>query len=464
MRVLLVVYDNDSYIHFFPIGMAYIASVLRSAGFEVEIWNQDVHHYSDDELKEFLDNSDPFDIIGVGIIAGYYQYRKILSLSKSINNSSRRPYFVLGGHGPAADPGFFIERTGADCVIIGEGELTIVELAERIKEKQSLKDVCGIAYRGTGGEVIHNEKRELIKNVDSISMPAYDMFPIEYYRLFRSPKSTNRDFCMPMVSGRGCPFRCNFCYRMDKGFRPRSADSIIEEIKYLKSEYRITYCHFADDLLMSSVKRTEELCRAFIKADLKIKWYCNGRLNFAQKDLLGLMKEAGCVFINYGIEAFDDRILKNMNKVLTTEQILKGIEATLQSGISPGFNIIFGNIGESRDTLMKGVDFLLKYDDGAQLRTIRPVTPYPGSPLFYHAIEQGLLKNTADFYDNKHVNSDLLTVNFTEMSDDEFHRALLEANGILLENYYKKIRLKNKNLLENLYINNDETFRGFRHT
>ena len=124
------------------------------------------------------------------------------------------------------------------------------------------------------------------------------------------------------------------------------------------------------------------------------------------------MKKAGCVFINYGIEAIDNDVLKNMKKSLTTEIIIKGIQATLDAGVSPGFNIIFGNIGDNRQTLKKGVDFLLKYDDGSQMRTIRPVTPYPGSPLYYYAIENGLLKDCEDFYENKHTNSDLLAINF----------------------------------------------------
>jgi radical SAM superfamily enzyme YgiQ (UPF0313 family) len=174
------------------------------------------------------------------------------------------------------------------------------------------------------------------------------------------------------------------------------------------------------------------------------------------------MKETGCVFINYGIEAFDDEALKKMNKGLTTEQITKGIEATLNAGISPGFNIIFGNIGESKETLRKGVEFLLKYNDGAELRTIRPVTPYPGSPLYYYAIEKGLLKDCSDFYENKHVNSDLLAVNFTDMSDDEFYECLMDANTTLIENFYKnKLDLMIGDT-KNLYMNRDTSFRGFR--
>ena len=126
--------------------------------------------------------------------------------------------------------------------------------------------------------------------------------------------------------------------------------------------------------------------------------------------------------------------------------------------------MIFGNIGENEKTLEKGVEFLLKYNDNAQMRTIRPVTPYPGSPLYYYAIKNGLLKDCEDFYENKHLNSDLVSVNFTSLSDNEFHRILLEANKKLIEHYFA-VQLKNsiKNA-EKLYLQLDSSFRGFRQT
>jgi radical SAM superfamily enzyme YgiQ (UPF0313 family) len=250
---------------------------------------------------------------------------------------------------------------------------------------------------------------------------------------------------------------------MDKGYRKRNPENIVEEIKYLQKDFGITYIDFSDELLMSSKSRVIELCEVFINSKLKFKWFCNGRLNYATTEIVQLMKEAGCVFINYGIEAIDDQVLKNMNKSLSTKQIIKGIEETLKAGISPGINVIWGNIGDNKDTLRKGVEFLLKYDDGAQLRTIRPVTPYPGSPLFGYAIENSMLKDTEDFYENKHINSDLLSVNFTDLSDDEFHECLMEANTMLIDNYYNKKCNEIKIATRNFYLSKDASFRGYRH-
>lgn len=339
--------------------------------------------------------------------------------------------------------------------------MTVVELVRALAQKKSLKGISGLAFR-SGDRVEVNPRRALIADIDAIPFPAYELFPIEYYRLLRMPHAANNDFVMPLLSGRGCTFSCNFCYRMDKGFRPRSTESIIEEVKLLKKNYGITYIAFSDELLMSSVERVTTLCEEFIRSDLRIKWDCNGRLNYAKNNVLKLMRRAGCVFINYGIEAMDDDVLRNMKKSLTTKQVHDGVRATLESGISPGYNIIFGNIGDNLNTLQKGVEFLLKYDDGAQMRTIRPVTPYPGCPLYELALESGKIKDCEDFYEKLHANSDLLSVNFTELSDDSFHEALFHANSQLLENYQLKKTASAIVQARKLYFEKDSTFRGFR--
>lgn len=460
MKILLVIYDNESYIAFFPLGAAYVASALRKAGHQVSIYNQDIHHYPGDHLTQYLDANE-FDVVGVGVIAGYYQYRRLLSISAAIHASRQRPFYVLGGHGPSPDPEYFLRKTQADAVVLGEGEETIVELLGALAARTSLAEIPGIAYRD-GSHTTVNPRRPLIQTIDALPWPAYDLFPIQYYRLLRAPNAENCDFVMPMLSGRGCPFLCTFCYRMDAGFRPRGSAGIVEEMRFLKQTYGVTYIDFADELLMSSVGRSTALCEAFLEAGLGLKWGCNGRLNYARKPLLELMKRAGCVFINYGVESLDDQVLRNMRKGLCSAQIIEGVEATLKAGISPGLNMIFGNIGDSRATLRKAVEFLLKYDDLAQIRTIRPVTPYPGSQLYGHAVDSGLLQGCEDFYERKHTNSDLLSVNFTGLSDEEFHGALLEANTILLRNHFEKKLAANLDSASRLYQQRDAAFRGFR--
>ncbi len=462
MKILLIAYDNGSHISCFPLGSAYIASACRVAGHEVSIYNQDVYHWPDSHLTDFLD-SNKFDVVGIGVIAGYYQYRKLLKISAAINASRRRPHFILGGHGPSPEPEYFLRKTGADAIVFGEGEETIKELLGALGNKEKMSKIAGIAYMDqTFGICVKIPERELIKDIDRIPFPAWDVFPMEHYVLKRYPCIADRERSMSILSGRGCPFHCNFCYRMDKGIRVRSPESVIEEMIVLKERYAVSYFDFWDELLMNSEQRVVALCNAFLKEGLDVKWSCQGRLNLARLPLLKLMKKAGCVFINYGIESMDDLTLKIMRKVLTVKQIIEGTENTLAAGISPGLNIIFGNIGETADILRRGVEFLLKYDDHAQLRTIRPVTPYPGSPLYYYAIEKGLLGGAEDFYERRHVNSDLLSVNFTGMSDEEVHRSLFEANKTLIERFHSDRQNRLTETARKLYLEGDASFRGFR--
>jgi len=461
MRVLLVVYDNESYISHTPIGMAYLATAIKNAGHEVTVYSQDMYHYPDSHLTDYL-TKNCYDAVGLGIVAGYYPYRKMLSISKAINAVPNRPYYILGGHGPAPEPEYFLRKSGADVAVIGEGEVTIVNLLDALEHNKPLDTVKGIAYL-ENDRLVETERQPLIQDINTIPIPTWYLFPMDYYALYRIGNINKvTDRVALILSGRGCPFHCNFCYRMDAGCRERSPENIIEEIRYLQTDFHINFFQFQDELLMTSKERTLEVCNAFLKANLNIRWGCNGRLNFATPEIIKLMKKSGCVFINYGIESVDDDALRNMNKALTVKQIVSGIEATLAEGVHPGFNIIWGNIGETKETLQQDVDFLLKYDDQGQMRTIRPVTPYPGSPLYYYAIEKGLLKDCADFYENKHINQDLLAVNFTGLSDDEFHNALFEANMKLLENYHRRQLEKEFANCANLYINRNADFRGFR--
>jgi len=464
MKILMIAYDNESMLTWFPQGLAYLASACMKAGHDVEIYQQDIYHWNEEHLTKKLDTED-YDVVLVSIIGGYYQHKKLIKLSNAINASIKRGVmtYLTGGHGPASDPEYFLKLTGADFVGIGEGEISVVNLLETIENKGDLKLVDGIAFI-EDGNYIKTKSQTLIENIDEIDYPAWDLFNIDYYALLRMPNIAKTDRSFPVLSGRGCPFKCNFCYRLDKGFRARSAKSIIDEIRVLVEKYHINYIIFSDELLMSSKERTIEISEAIKASKLNIKWECNGRLNYATEEVLSVMKDAGCVFINYGIESLDNDTLKVMNKALSREMVIAGVEATLNVGISPGLNIIYGNIDEPLQAIDDAVDFLMKYDDHAQLRTLRPVTPYPGSPLFDYAIEKGLIKDTRDFYENKHLNSDLLCVNFTKVSEDAIYDKLNWANKILIDKYIDQQKKSMLGACNDLYLNRNAEFRGFRQT
>jgi radical SAM superfamily enzyme YgiQ (UPF0313 family) len=462
MRILFVIYDNDSQLSDFPLGVAYLISTLRKNGYnDINIYNQDIYHYPEAHLTEFL-NDNHYDVIGIGVIGGYYQYRKLLKICESINKSSDRPLVILGGHGPSPEPEFFMRKTHADFTVIGEGEVPLTNLLKEISGPKRFNKVKGIAY-WENDKVRINERESLITNLEDIPLPAWDAFPIDAYAPFKPAGASGAVRTMPVLTCRGCMYRCNFCYRMEKGYRLRSTDYIIDEIKKLQKDYRISFIRFRDELLMATEARVIELCEKLIKEKVKLQWDCNGRLNTAKESVLKLMKKTGCVYINYGIESLDQNVLNLMNKHQTINEIVVGIENTIKAGINPGFNILFNNLGDTAESLKKGVDFLLKYNTYSEVRTIKPVTPYPGSDLYYYAIKKGLLDGPEDFYETKHLNSDFVSVNFTDIPDDELNQLLFEANKVLIEDHYSHLADINIEAHRKLYFEKDFSFRGARH-
>lgn len=443
-KVLLIVYDNSSYVPFFPQGIAYLGSALKQAGHEVDYFLQDVWHFADSKITDILDIGD-YDIVGLGFVAGYYQHKKAIAISEAVNRSKNRHKFkyVLGGHGPAGAPEYFLNKLHADMVVTGEGEPWACRLSEGF-------DFCWI------------HRIDPIQHIEDFH-PDYLSFPIGVYKLIRWPTSKRTDFCMPILSGRGCPWHCNFCYRMVPGFRAREPKAVYEEMIMLNINYGINHFQFSDELFMSSEERVTIFCEYLLEhsGGWECKWDCNGRLNFAKPKILKLMKRAGCEYINYGIESMDQNVLNRMHKGITVDMIYRGVEATLAAGISPGLNLLWGNIGDTIDSLNRAVEFLLKYDPCDELRTIRPVTPYPGCELYQDALRMGFLRDAEDFY-RKHTNSDFLTVNFTDIPDKKFHDQLWSANHRLIRNYYSKRWNAARKEAAGFYRGRRPDFRGFR--
>tara|TARA_B100002003_G_C14119509_1_gene538391 strand:- start:1125 stop:1982 length:858 start_codon:yes stop_codon:yes gene_type:complete len=272
----------------------------------------------------------------------------------------------------------------------------------------------------------------------------------------------NTDRKIYMITGRGCNYTCNFCQRIEGGIRFRPVEAVIDEIKKYIRDYAITYIIFWDELFMISKKRVYEIAEAILKENININYWCTGRLNIVDGNLIKIMKRSGCSYINYGIEQFDNNALQAMNKKLTEDQIIKGIEITQKEDIYIDFNIIFGNIGDTRQSLKKSLKLLKKYNDFGQLRVIRPVTPYPGSPLYYIAIEKGLITGPEDFY-KLHNNLELLTVNFTDIPDDEFYQLMYDANKEIIDDYYEHQKSEMIASFKNIYFEKDFDFRGTRH-
>ena len=461
MKILFVVYDNESPRNLIPLGSLYVAAYLKKHGYtSISFYSQDIYHFPESHLTEYLSKNE-FDIVAMGFVAGYFQHKKILSICKAINNVKKRPFIVLGGHGPTPIPEFYLKTTSSDAVVMGEGELPFLNLVKAIEGNLPLTEVKGIAFR-SGDEIIVNQREHPIKDLGSIPHPDFDYLPMEYYINAKMFQMKPTDRMIPMITSRGCNYRCNFCQRLEKGMRFRPIEDVIDELKKLIKDYRITFVVFWDELFMASKNRIVEFSEAILRENIKINYWCTGRLNTVNEEIAKLMKRSGCKYIDYGIEQFDNLALKAMSKKLTEEEIIRGIEITQKEKIWVAFNIIFGNVGDTEQTLRKSMALLEKYNDYGQLRVIRPVIPYPGSALYDTAIEKGLLTGPDDFY-SKHTNLELLTANFTNIPDDKFYELIYNSNKKIIEDYYEHCKAQTIESFRRTYFENELNYRGARH-
>jgi len=465
-NVLFIIHDLYQEDNHFPLGIGYMAAILKREGVTVDVYCQDVFHYTNENLAKLLKQNE-YDLICVGFLAARFK-ETIIDLCSVINTYKKNAWLILGGHGPSPIPEYVLKETHADIVVIGEGEKTIVEL---LKHKQNGLDchaIKGIAFR-EDAKILINERRKPLKNLDSIPFPEWSMFPMEKYstclQVFGMEQS---DKALPIITSRGCVNKCNFCYRMEKGIRFRSIKNVVDEMKVLNDRYGVNYFIMFDELFVSKKARIFEFKEILEQNDLKIKYSCNARVDIFDEEIVDALKESGCKFVNFGMESSDQDVLNLMNKNTTVEQNIKAAEITKKAGIGLGLNFIWGNIGDTEESLKNNVRLIKKYNTYDQLRTIRPVTAYPGCDLYYEAINRGLLAGPDDFF-NKFKNSDLITVNFTDMTDDIFYKLLFEANKELILDHYEHTteNMNDANKLINdfysLYFEGTTQYRGARH-
>lgn len=470
-RVLFINHDwYQTDVHY-PLNYGYIASSLIPAGAEVEIYDMAVYHQTNKELAHFLDEN-TFDIIGVSFMAGRYK-ETVEELLNVTAHKKRDSWLVVGGPGPSPISDFFLSTTDIDVVVIGEGEETIVDLLRAKLNNENLSDLKGIAYKDNGN-VITTEPRHPPKHLDKIPFPAWHLSPMNYYttclKFFNQEPDEK---ALQIITSRGCTGSCSFCFRMHKGVRLRSINNIIDEIKLLKKRYGVTYFLFADELFVISKKRLYEFKDALDKNDLQIKFMCDARVDLFDMEVATTLKETGCQFVNIGFESLSQSVLDKMHKKVTVEQNIKAAEVAKKAKLPVGLNILWGCPGDTEESLRKGVDFIKRYSDRnhSQIRNIKPVTCYPGCPLYYQAIKDGLLLGPDDFF-KAFLNSDSITINFTDIGTREMYRLLYEANYELIRDYHlnapEKLSEKEmNNLIDDFhtlyFINHNHKFRGARH-
>ncbi len=397
----------------FPLGLGYIASVLRDDGHDIKVIDANALKLSEDEIEKII-NTFTFDVVGItGLITQFKQVQRYASIIKKTSNAT----VILGGGLASAAPEVVLSKTNVDIVVIGEGEKTASELFQAIKNGISLENMKGICFK-KDGKLFRTEEQKGIEDVTSLPFPAWDLFPMDRY--FTSV------MCMPnrrisIITSRGCPYHCTFCFHGIFGhrFRARTAENVAEEIELLSKRYGVRGINFEDDTFILDRQRVYEICDLLIKKNLKLIWTCNSRIDFIDNDLLNKMKSAGCVHIAYGIESGSQKILNNIGKGIEVTKARKIVKLTWETGIVPHGFMMLGIPGETRQTIRESINFCKEAGISAEFSI---ATPIPGTRLYQEAVNRGridsleeLVKNWGGWFEEVLV--DLTNISKTELKN-----------------------------------------------
>src|SRR3989338_4279536 len=370
-----------------PLGLAYIAAVLERADHSVKIIDCDVEENYEEKILSLTQEWQPQL---VGFYAMTWSFKLAKNLADKIKAIDPKIITVLGGPNATSMPILSLKLGNFDFAVISEGELTIIELTDKLEGKNNLDldQIKGLAFK-KDSEIIITPPRPLIENLDSLPFPARHLLPMEkYFDVF----SRQKHFAT-IIATRGCPFNCTFCdrkNRMGKLWRVRSPKNIADEIADIKAKYGIREFMFFDDNLIVDKNWAYELFDRLKKLD--IIWECRERVDLVNEEVLRKMKEAGCYRIRFGFEAGDNQVLKTLKKGITVEQSLASAKACKKVGIEIYGYYMIGAPGETKETIQKTIDLALKINPAFAIfsKTIL----IPGTEIFDYAVQTNQISST----------------------------------------------------------------------
>lgn len=345
-----------------PLGLMYVAAALEAAGHEVVVrdlnW-QEIESALWDEIRRG-------EIGAVGVSMLSYVRSQGYQLVLKINETNSNVKIMVGGIHATALGERIIERYPVDACIVGEGEETIVELVNRWVAHESADGVSGAWIPGA-----EFTSRPLIKNLDSVSFPAWRHTDLSKFTMtcttsFKPGKIANGIQIdsvpwAPIIASRGCVGRCIFCNawkHWDGIVRFRSAENIISEIEMLYDKYGVRLIAFNDDAFPLRRSQMVDFCNGLLKRNVKIAWQTTTRADAVDSELCELMAASGCFMVAVGIESGSPAIHARLNKRLDLEKAIVGMEAIYKSGMALYPLLMIGNPGETRETISETIQYL----------------------------------------------------------------------------------------------------------
>lgn len=357
-----------------PLGLAYIAAVLREKQFQVKIVDFDLERKKFSLLEDFIDRERP-ELVGISALT--LQVENAYAMARRIKARLPNCRVVIGGPHPSSLPESTLEESGGaiDIVVVGEGEYRLLDIARDV----DLQTIKGIVYK-KNGDYIRTPASPPIADIDLLPLPARDLLPISQYSGWGPLKALPTTH---LIASRGCPYDCIFCSEKSvfgKTHRARNPLKIVDEIEHLMQRYGMKEVAFYDDLFTLRKKQVLAICQEIIQRKIAVQWKTLSRVDTVNLDMLQAMKSAGCWLISYGFESGSQTILDNIRKRQTVDQCLKAAAWTRQAGIKVYGFFMIGNVGETEETVCDTIHFARKLGPDYFQFTI--VRPDPGSYLF----------------------------------------------------------------------------------
>jgi len=414
---------HEYYTYVMPVGIAYISSMLKKNGYVVDLLNLNHSGGDAEEIIRTTLSSEKYDYILTGGLSVHYTAVKYcVDTARKYAPAAR---VILGGGLISSLPELMFKALRPDYIVIHEGELTIVELLKHLENNRDLTSVPGIGYRGPGDTLVITKDRLPIQDLDSLPWPDYEglgfgeyldkILPstLYYYDIFDNPRP------YPLIASRSCPYQCTFCYHpIGNIYRQRSIASIMDEIIFAVERYKINLIDIYDELFSHDRERVFEFCKQ-LKQVVKsvpweIKWSCQMRVDRMDKELVAIMKNAGCYAVSLGLESYSAKVLKSMRKKITPEQIETALQICHDLQMTVQGNFIFGDISETKETAYQTLYYWKRrHAFLGEAVSLGFIEVYPGTALYEHCVKKGIIKDQLDFIENHLLEPINITDNMT---------------------------------------------------
>ena len=412
--------EIDEQAYQFPIGIAYVSASLKNSGRKVITYNLNYKNKDISQLITSLVLDNDIDVLATGgLTAQYWQLKQIIDAARAAKPGIK---IWIGGGIITSSPIPAMEALEiADVGMIGEGEITICELAEAIEGKRALESVDGLVFKKDGQWIV-TQPREEIMDLDSLPYPDYEGF--EFGKILeRTPTdifALGKNRFGFLSFGRSCPFNCTFCFHpTGTKYRRRSVSSVCKELDYLIEHFSIENIYITDELFVSRKEDLQLFCNEISKRN--IGFAISLRVDMVNKEMLQMLKDHGCIQVTFGLESADNSILKSMNKHITVEQIERALELCNEVGINTQGGFIFGDEAETVETYQNTVRWWKEHPQFSI--TTNLIIVYPGSILYQHACKKGLIKDEVQF-----IKDGCPIINVSKMSDQEYRDMAVEIS------------------------------------